>query len=76
MPLFFHPVSRRDPILDDTGQEFASLLEARGDAVASIRDLVADSMRHQGQFLNMAIEITDETGAVLDTIHARDAFVL
>jgi hypothetical protein len=74
---FFHILyPETEPALDDTGQEFAGLAEARENAVESIRELVADSMLHNGQFLNVAIQITDEAGGLLDTIHAREAFIL
>ena len=45
-----------------------------GEAVASIRDLVCDAIKHGGKITGLGIEIVDENGKVLETLRARVTF--
>jgi hypothetical protein len=59
---------------DDEGCEFESYMAAKQEAVDSVRDLVCDAFRRGENAVGLAIEITDESGEVLDTIRARLTF--
>jgi hypothetical protein len=74
MPRYFfhivHPNS--SPVLDDEGEPFENIETARADAVASIREIAADAIKHGRKMSGLAIQIADETGKVLDTATAGD----
>jgi hypothetical protein len=74
MPLYFfhivHPNS--SPVLDDEGEQFEDIETARADAVASIREIVADAIKHGRKVSELAIQIADETGKVLDIATVGD----
>lgn len=55
-------------IPDEEGGEFSSLEEARSEARASIRDMMANDLRGNRAVLERRIEITNEDGAVLDRV--------
>jgi hypothetical protein len=56
-------------ISDDEGSEFADLNAARAEARASARDLAVDDLRCGVPVHPWRIEIADDDGMVLDSIH-------
>jgi hypothetical protein len=56
-------------IPDDEGSEFADLNAARAEARASARDLAVDDLRCGVPVHPWRIEIADDDGMVLDSIH-------
>jgi hypothetical protein len=61
-------------IPDEEGCEFESYKAAKQEAVDSVRDLVCDAFKRGENAIGLAIEITDESSEVLDTIRARLTF--
>jgi hypothetical protein len=76
MPCFHLHIRDGFEVLDEEGQEFASLGDARQAAVASARDMMAADIRTGRLSLGDRIEITDGDGAVLDIVVFRDAVQL
>ena len=76
MPLYFLHVRHPDNALalDDEGAEFEDYEAAKQEAVHSIRDIAADAVRRGGKVTGLSIEIGDEAGKVLGSVHARDTF--
>jgi hypothetical protein len=68
----------RMEIQDQEGMDLPSLAEARREAIRGIRETMADEMRSTGSFrvAGRFIEIADADGAVLDTVHFRDALTI
>jgi predicted metal-dependent RNase len=70
---FFHIVNVDGVITPDwEGARFDDIENARQEAVASLRDIVAETVKSGGKVLGLGIQIADETGAVLDGITALD----
>jgi hypothetical protein len=71
--LFFHIQKRDQIVADDEGQQFPNLDDARIDAIASIRDIVAERVR-TGKNLAAgdSLQVADEAGNVLLTIPFGD----
>jgi hypothetical protein len=65
---FFHILHSEHRVEDPEGSEFASLGAAQEEAVATLRDLVADALMDGKPSKLMAIEIADETEAVLASV--------
>jgi len=61
-------------IPDDEGCEFESYKAAKQEASDSVRDLVCDAFQRGENAIGMGIEITDDSGRILDTIRARLSF--
>jgi hypothetical protein len=76
MPRYYFHILRPDcaPVLDDQGAEFEDYEAAQSEAVASVRDLVADAVRRGNQVNGLGIEIVDEDGKVLRTVGAGEVF--
>jgi hypothetical protein len=45
MQFYFHVITNRVFLRDSEGSEFSDLLEVEGDAIETIRELVADEVR-------------------------------
>jgi hypothetical protein len=62
-------------IADPDGQEFSSLDEARREALAAIRDILADELRNAGTCTvqNRFVEISDKNGTVCALVSFREA---
>lgn len=73
MPCYFLNIRDGFDVVDEEGQEFASLDDARCAAVASARDLMAADIRTGQLSLDERIEITDPAGAIVATVCFRDA---
>ena len=73
MPCYHFNIRDGVDIVDEEGQEFASLDDARDVAVTSARDLMAADIRAGTLTLDERIEITDNGGELLATVHFRDA---
>ena len=72
MPLyFFHIRKGEDFIRDDEGGEFGDLEAAQAEAALSCRDLAVQEMRDGGFVTYCNVEIWDESGNLLDTVHTR-----
>jgi len=68
---------REDGVLlqDAEGRDYSTLDAARGDAIRSARDIIAEQIR-QGQPIDGArIEITDATGDILDIVFFKDVII-
>lgn len=73
MPCFHLNIRDGFDVVDEEGQEFASLDDARRAAVASARDMMAADIRSGSLSLDERIEITNQEGAILATVCFRDA---
>jgi hypothetical protein len=70
---YFHLYNDID-VPDDEGVELADLEAARAHAVRCARVTFAQTAKDEGRVvLHHRIDIEDERGAVLDTVHFRDA---
>ena len=73
MPRFFFNVrDGADVSQDREGQEFANMEAARREAINVNREMLGERLLHGGSLNHRQIEITDETGHVLDVVSARD----
>lgn len=69
---FFHIRNNEEIVPDDEGANFDDYEAARGEAVASARDLAINAIRLGEHVSGWKIEIADEKGKVLDRISARE----
>ena len=76
MPRYFFNIVHSDlsRVPDDEGCEFESYKAAKQEAVDSVRDLVCDAFKRGENTIGTGIEITDDSGKILDTIKARLSF--
>ena len=72
MPCFHLNIRDGEDVIDEEGQEYASLDDARLAAVTSARELMAADIRTGLLSLDDRIEITDPAGALLATVRFRD----
>jgi hypothetical protein len=69
MPKFFLNLQRVDKIIRDIeGQEFASVQDALRAAEASLCEIAADSLQAQCPILLEAVQITNASGEVIETV--------
>jgi len=61
---FFHILRNDETVLDEEGDEFASLDDARVSAVNAIRELVAAKIKRGLMILNEHMEVRDEADAL------------
>jgi hypothetical protein len=61
---FFHIRRNDETVLDEEGDEFASLDDARVSAVNAIRELVAAKIKRGLMILNEHMEVRDESDAL------------
>jgi hypothetical protein len=69
---FFHIRDGADLSRDLEGEEFANLEAARREAVSSGREMLGERLLHGGSLNHRQIEITDETGHVVDVLMISD----
>ena len=76
MTLYFFNIVHSDfsRVPDDEGCEFENYESAKQEAVDSVRDLVCEAFKRGENAIGIGIEITDQSGEVLDTIRARLTF--
>jgi hypothetical protein len=76
MPRYFfhilHPDSTR--LRDDEGAEFQDADAAKHEAVASVRDIVANAVLGGSTANGIAIEVRDAAGGLITTVNAREVF--
>jgi hypothetical protein len=74
MPRYYISFQNGDVIArDDEGQDFPGLEEARTNALASAREILADNIKGNAMNPLRAVMIDDESGHNLLTIQAREA---
>ena len=69
---FFNVRDGADVSHDREGQEFTNMEAARREAVCSNREMMSERLLHGGSLNHRQIEVTDETGHVLDVVSSRD----
>ncbi len=70
---FFHIVNVDGEVTPDwEGTSLGDVERARQEAAASLRDIVAETVKSGGKVLGLGIQIANETGEVLDSITALD----
>jgi hypothetical protein len=73
MPRFYFNVrDGADVSQDREGQEFSNMEAARREAVNCNREMMSERLLHGGSLNHRQIEITDETGHVLDVVSSKD----
>ena len=74
MPRYFFHINQPGSALirDDEGQEFKDLTSAQQEAMASVNDLAREAIKCGDSVKDLLIEISDETGAVLASVHAPE----
>ena len=73
---YFHVRDGADLLLDEEGAEFPGRDGALAEAISSARDIVASQVR-DGQVVGDAlIEITDESGQLVETLQMRSVIRL
>jgi hypothetical protein len=74
--LYFH-VRHGDRLSKDPeGAEFRDLETARAEAVRSARELLSQRVLNGEEIDGQAFELTDEDGAIVDTVRFRDVLRL
>ncbi len=74
MTRYYFNIRCKDGLIEDTeGQEVRSLEEARAEAVASARELLAEAVLLGQKFDHRAFEISDEAGATIEVVPFSDA---
>ncbi|HZY67451.1 MAG TPA: hypothetical protein VFE52_02620 [Devosia sp.] len=78
MHFFLHIREPGQNLDDPDGAEFRSLVEARQEAIASIREILGSEIKESGRcdVLARAIEITAPDGQVHDRVAFREAIVV
>jgi hypothetical protein len=72
MPRFyFHIRDANGLTRDPEGQELADLKTAHQEAVRTAREILGEKLLHGGALNGRTIEITDESGRVLDKVDAH-----
>jgi len=57
---------------DEEGQELPDVEAARQEAISAAREILGERLLHGGSLINRSVEISDETGHVVDEINSRD----
>jgi hypothetical protein len=76
MRYFFNIRDSLGLILDEEGSELGGLMAARQEAADSAREFAVDDLRSGKTVHARNIEITDERGAILESLAVRDILVL
>ncbi len=76
MPKYFFHLHNDEVALDEEGQDFDSVADARADAIFNLRSLASEQVTQGRLNLDDRIEIADETGTVVDTVTVRDAVIV
>jgi hypothetical protein len=76
MPRYFFHIRHSDQLVpDEEGAVFADDAAARGEALASARDIAADLVRSGAPVLGWTIEIVDEQSRVVGEVGPQDAII-
>ena len=73
MALFYFELRDGVEIADEEGQEFASLADAREEAVKSARSMMREEILRGTLSLKDSIQILDASRQQVDIVHFRDA---
>jgi hypothetical protein len=74
MPRYFFHLHNDIDALDSDGREFPDLKAARKQALLEVRMLFGETAKSEGRIvLHHRVDIEDENGAVMDTVHFGDA---
>lgn len=65
-----------DTIPDPEGKDYASLADARAEAISSARDMVAEMVKDGRIVDGQVFEICDQTGTVLDSVEVKSVIRL
>jgi hypothetical protein len=75
MPRYhFHIRDGQSFIPDEEGMEFEDLECAKAEARESCKELAIQRVRNSLTIDGLSMEIVDESGTVLDTLHCKDNF--
>jgi hypothetical protein len=69
---YFHVREGGDISRDAEGQDLPDAEAARREAISASREILGEKLLHGGSLDSRTIEITDETGRVVDTVSAND----
>ncbi|MFP3547479.1 hypothetical protein SB748_29180 [Rhizobium sp. SIMBA_035] len=72
---FYHVISKSGPIFDEEGTGHDNVAQARDEALADIRELIADAAKSGIDISGRRMEIRDASGALLTTLRFTDALV-
>lgn len=70
---YFHVRDGADVSRDEEGQTLPDVEAARREAICTNREMLGERLLHGGSLNHRQIEITDETGHVVDVVTAADA---
>ena len=73
MPRFFFHLKDGVTLCDEEGMSFATIDEARDEALRAAREIMADEVRHGRLSLVDRIEIADEGGNAVTVVTFADA---
>jgi hypothetical protein len=75
MPKFYlHLCENGHRVQDTEGMDLRDLLEARAEAVAAAREILADAMRNGTLLSSGWFEIAGAGGVLLSIVHFREAY--
>jgi hypothetical protein len=73
MPLYYFHVREGSTLSRDVeGQDLPNADAARREAIATSREILGEKLLHGGSLDHRTIEISDETGHVVDVVNASD----
>ena len=73
MPRYYFHVREGGELSRDTeGQDLPNVEAARREAIAASREILGDKLLHGGSLNSRTIEISDETGHVVDVVSSSD----
>ncbi|MBL6082541.1 hypothetical protein JMJ56_31750 [Belnapia sp. T18] len=73
---FFHTRVNGTLTIDPEGSEFHDLDAAKKEAIAALREMIADRLRGGGLLIVPQIEVADQAGQTLAIVTLRDAMDL
>ena len=73
MPRFYFNLRNDISVDDQEGRDFPDIATARQNAILEARQMASEQVQKGRLNLNHSIEVTDETGAVVDTIYFAEA---
>lgn len=76
MPLFFFHLYDDAVSVDEEGQQLTSDAAARERGVESAREMACAEVRNGHLFLGHRIEVENEAGATIATVHFRDVVTI
>jgi cytidylate kinase len=74
MPRYYFHINHPGSALirDDEGQVFEDLASARREAMASVNDLAREARKRGDSVKGLLIQIADQEGVVLESVHAPE----